>query len=187
MKTADEFLKIRAALLYVINKFPEGVDYIKLFKILYFAQKQHLVTYGRVIVNDTFHADKHGPVPSFSYSALKAKERNNCTKDFDAFLDGITIFNKKVKSTMVPDLDELSVSDIESLDKSLKKYSAKFSYFLSALSHDEAWDSARKRKLEDPENDRMTVIEIAKAGKAKDGMIDYIRDVQLIKRSVSCG
>jgi uncharacterized phage-associated protein len=187
MKSADEFLKIRAALLYVLSKFPQGVDYIKLFKILYFAQKQHLVTYGRVIVNDTFHADKHGPVPSFSYSALKAKERNSCTKDFAAFLEGITITNKNVKSSTLPDMDELSISDIECLDKSFKKYNAKYSYFLSGLSHDDAWASARKRKFDDPENDRMTVIEIAKAGKAKSGMIDYIRNMLLIKRSVSCG
>ena len=55
MKSKDDILKIRATVLYLLNKFPEGVDYIKLFKIIYFAQQRHLSTYGRVIINETFH------------------------------------------------------------------------------------------------------------------------------------
>lgn len=46
MKTRDEILKMRVVVLYVLQSFYEGVDYIRLFKILYFAQKEHLVKYG---------------------------------------------------------------------------------------------------------------------------------------------
>ncbi len=187
MKTTEEYLKIRAAVLYILSKFPEGVDYIKLFKTLYFAQKEHIVKYGRAIVSDTFHAHRHGPVPSFTYAAIKAKEANSCTKDFELFLEGITIDKQRIFSTVLPDMDELSQSDIECLDNSYKFTMNKHSYVLSAQSHDDAWIAASKQKESDPENDRMTVIEIAKAGKAKPGMIDYIRDVQLNKLSVGCG
>ena len=71
MKTSDQISKIKATLLYILNHFPQGVDYIKLFKILYFAQQDHLVKYARPIVEDSFCALKHGPVPSFTYKALQ--------------------------------------------------------------------------------------------------------------------
>lgn len=186
MKTTEEYLKIRAAVLYILSKFPEGVDYIKLFKTLYFAQKEHIVKYGRPIVSDTFHAHRHGPVPSFTYAAIKAKETNSCTKDFELFLEGITIDKQRVFTKVLPDMDELSQSDVECLDNSFKFTINKDSYMLSAQSHDDAWIAASKHKESDPENDRMTVIEIAKAGNAKPGMIDYIRDVQLNKLSAGC-
>jgi uncharacterized phage-associated protein len=186
MKTKSEILKTRATLLYILNKFPQGVDYIKLFKILYFAQRQHLVSYGRVIVNDTFHARTFGPVPSFTYAALKALEKNACTKDFETFLNNISIKSKLVISEDIPDMDELSLSNIECLDFSIQKCKNKNSYQLSAMSHDDAWFAAEKRKVEDPENDRMTIIEIAKAGKASDEIIDYIRNMQLIHKSIEC-
>ncbi|EXY76519.1 hypothetical protein M124_4595, partial [Bacteroides fragilis str. 3988T(B)14] len=50
MKTAIQIAKIRAVVLYIMQSFTQGVDYIKLFKILYFAQQDHLVKYGKVIV-----------------------------------------------------------------------------------------------------------------------------------------
>ena len=34
MKTLEQVKKIESVVLYVLRKFPEGVDYIKLFKII---------------------------------------------------------------------------------------------------------------------------------------------------------
>ena len=39
MKTIDHILKIKAVVLYILKAFPEGVDYIHLFKVMYFAQQ----------------------------------------------------------------------------------------------------------------------------------------------------
>lgn len=189
MKSKDDLLKIRATVLYILNKFPEGVDYIKLFKIIYFAQQRHLSTYGRVIINETFHAKLHGPVPSFAYNAFLALENKNIhnSDDVQTFISGIEINNKIVFSQVVPDLDELSVSDIKCLEYSFEKCKDKKSYSLSKKSHDAAWLSASKSRLLDPENDRMTVLEIAKAGMASVGMLDYIHQNQIIKQSLKSG
>jgi len=54
MKTFEEVKKIESVVLYVLQKFPEGVDYAKLFKIIYFAQKESLVNYGKILFPDTF-------------------------------------------------------------------------------------------------------------------------------------
>ena len=68
--TIDDILKLKAAALYVVNKC-QAIDYFHLFKILYFADREHYAVYGRRIINDTFCALQNGPVPSFLYDAIK--------------------------------------------------------------------------------------------------------------------
>ena len=45
MKTIEQILKIKAVVLYILKAFPEGVDYIHLFKVMYFAQQDQLKEY----------------------------------------------------------------------------------------------------------------------------------------------
>ena len=61
MKTKEEIKKIEAVVLYILGQFKDGVDYIKLFKVMYFAQKDYLLSYGKVLCPDTFKARKFGP------------------------------------------------------------------------------------------------------------------------------
>lgn len=56
MKSPEQIDKIKAVVLYILQHFKDGVDYIKLFKIMYFAQREYLATYGLTIVEDTFKA-----------------------------------------------------------------------------------------------------------------------------------
>ena len=74
MKTIDQILKIKAVVLYILKAFPEGVDYIHLFKVMYFAQQDQLKEYGLPIIYDTFVARKHGPVPALTYKVLRGIE-----------------------------------------------------------------------------------------------------------------
>jgi uncharacterized phage-associated protein len=91
MKTKDQILKIKAVVLYILKAFPEGVDYIHLFKVMYFAQQNQLKEYGLPIVYDTFVARKHGPVPTLTYKVLRGvegkTELSSELKDFAASLD----------------------------------------------------------------------------------------------------
>ena len=64
MKSPEQINKIAAVVLYILQHFKDGVDYIKLFKIMYFAQREYLATYGLTIAEDTFKARQLGPVPS---------------------------------------------------------------------------------------------------------------------------
>ena len=56
MKEKIQIAKMRAVLLYIMQSFPHGVEFIKLFKILYFAQQDHLLKYGKVLIEDSFKA-----------------------------------------------------------------------------------------------------------------------------------
>lgn len=183
MKTKDQILKIKAVLLYILNRFPEGVDYIKLFKILYFAQQDHLVRYGRGVVEDSFKALKHGPVPTYTYKALQVAEGKPLEGDFEKFLKNITVSGSLVFGSAQPDMDELSGSDIKSLDEFISKCKDEESYDLSELSHDTAWSEAFTRSQDDPEKDFMSIIDIAKAGNATPEMVSYIREQQILKKA----
>ena len=184
MKTNDEILKIKATLLYILESFPEGVDFIKLFKILYFAQQNHLVKYGRPIVKDTFCALDFGPIPSFTYKAFQcalSEEPLDCDiKDFnkDFSIQRIKKISY-VKGIIKADSDELSVSDLNILDNSIRENKDIDSLKLSKKSHDNAWKDAYNRAIDDPEKDRMTIIDIARAGNATEKMIKYIRENEM--------
>lgn len=107
--------KIKAVILYFMQSFQNGVDYIKLFKILYFAQQDHLVKYGKVIVEDSFRALKHGLVPAYTYKALQIAEGKPLAGDFAGFLSDIEVRNKKVYTSATPDMDYISGAKFHTL------------------------------------------------------------------------
>lgn len=185
MKTSIQIAKIKAVLLYIMQSFPNGVDYIKLFKILYFAQQDHLVKYGKVLVEDSFKALKHGPVPIYTYKALQIAEGKPLEGNFDEFLSDIQVRDKKVYTSAKPDMNYISGADKRCLDATIEKYKDIEPYDLSSLSHDSAWQEAMKRIKDDPQKNFITIIDIARAGKATQEMVDYIREKQIVKNALS--
>ena len=182
MKTIDQILKIRATVLYVLNAFPQGIDYIKLFKILYFAQRQHLATYGRTIIDDTFQARQFGPVSSFIRKGLELKELSQeLPDDFRLFGNEILVDIlpkcQIIKTTATADMEELSLSEIKCLDKFIKQFRDMKSEEISAISHeDSAWKSAYERWKKDPQQWNMSILEIAEAGGATPNTLAYIKE-----------
>lgn len=188
MKTKDEINKIEAVVLYILNQFKEGVDYIKLFKVMYFAQKDYLITYGKVLCPDTFKARMYGPVPAFSDRVIKTVENRDreVTTDMEAFVSSIKIKKQKVYPNCESEMDYLSVKERQCLDKWIEYCRDKDSMKeLSPESHDEAYDAAWKAYQDDPQKGEMTLIEIARAGGASDKMISYIREKELMSEQLS--
>lgn len=185
MKTTNQIEKIKAVILYIMQSFAEGVDYIKLFKILYFAQRDYLAMYGKVIVDDSFRALKHGPVPTYTYKGLQIAEGKPLEGDFSYFLSGIEVRNKKVYTSLEPDMDYISGAEKRCLDASIDKYRNIEPYDLSDLSHDSAWKEANERMLDDPQKNFITIIDMARAGNASKEMVDYIRDKQILMNALA--
>jgi uncharacterized phage-associated protein len=185
MKSPNQIEKIKAVILYIMQSFADGVDYIKLFKILYFAQRDHLAKYGKVIVDDSFHALKHGPVPAYTYKGLQIAEGKPLEGDFNDFLKDFEVREKKVYAKSKPNMDYISGADKRSLDASIEKYKDIDPYDLSDLSHDSAWRKAMQRMKDDPQKDFITIIDMARAGNASKEMVDYIRDKQIIKNALA--
>jgi len=190
MKTKEEIKKIEAVVLYILQQFKDGVDYIKLFKIMYFAQKDYLLTYGKVLCPDTFKARKFGPVPTLSDKVLKTVETRESLSgrtDLKAFAGSIRVDGSQtVFARQEPDTDYLSGKERECLDKWILYCRDKDSKKeLSPESHDAAYEAAWKAYQDDPQKGEMTLIEIARAGGASEKLVSYIRDKELMNEQLS--
>ena len=185
MKTKEEIDKIEAVVLYILGQFKDGVDYIKLFKIMYFAQKDYLLSYGKVLCPDTFKARKFGPVPMLSDKVLKTVETREslCGRnDLKTFAGAIRVDeNQLVFALQDADTDYLSGKERQCLDKWIEYCRDKDSLKeLSPESHDAAYEAAWQAYQDDPQKGEMTLIEIARAGGASEKLVTYIRDKELM-------
>ena len=187
MKSPEQISKIEAVVLYILQHFKDGVDYIKLFKIMYFAQREYLATYGLTLIEDTFKARQLGPVPSLTYKVLKIVESGDESADLKAFTDAIRVGDDQmVYATQSPDMDYIADMEKEELDKVIATYGDVDSKRLSELSHDEAYKAVCERMKDDPQKDVLTLIDIARAGGATDAMVNHIRQVQIVKEAFVC-
>ena len=155
--------------LYVISRV-KICDIHKLFKILYFAEQQHLSEYGRTITGDTYIAMPNGPVPSFIYDAVKFvrgdKPYFNIDRDLKSEFD--VFRHKYIGAKREANVAYLSASDIECLEKSLAENSHLSFDDLTDKSHDDAWSGAY-------DNGDMDLFDIASAGGANTEMLKYIQ------------
>jgi uncharacterized phage-associated protein len=170
--------KLKAVTLYILKKCG-ATDYIHLFKILYFAEKEHYADYGKRITKDSFIAMEHGPVPSFLYNALKLvtkQEQANADNPLWIIANAVTPGSAELYYYFVaaeePDMDELSKAEIASLDKSIAEHKDMTPWDLSEKSHDEAWHEA----WDIQQNSAMNPYKIAKAGGASDGFVEYMKE-----------
>jgi uncharacterized phage-associated protein len=152
--TNDDVLTLKASVLYILNKAGGVLDKYRIYKSLYFANKEHLNKYGRLIVSDTFFALPNGPVPTKLanvFDAMRGSE-NISRKDRTLFapilesiehcgFDADNFFRAKE----FPDMDELSESDIECLEFGLNKCKGKGFGEIKEESHDSAWKKASQK------------------------------------------
>lgn len=189
MKTQEQIDSIKAVVLYILQHFKDGVDYIKLFKIMYFAQRKYLSTYGLCVVEDTFKARPRGPVPSLTYKVVKMVENGDSfdeCPDLKDFADSVTVDKEqKVSALLEPDMDYIAAMERKVLDETIETYKDVPSEKLSEMSHDAAYKKACKMMELDPERDTMTRLDIARAGGASKEMIEHIREYQLIERALA--
>lgn len=132
------------AVLYIISKLKRK-DFHKIFKILYFADREHIAKYARPITGDTYIAMGDGPVPSKLYDILKSVRGDSYFKDDGKFSKLFKIVNwDLVKPLQKPNLNTLSKTDIEHLDNALELYGDMSWDEVREKSHDYAWRNTIK-------------------------------------------
>lgn len=150
----DDVLTLKAAVLHILNRAGGTLDKYRIYKSLYFANKEHLNRYGRLITSDTFFALQFGPVPTKLADILdfiqSIKKINQSDKDrFTPIIkslescgdDAANYFTAKE----LPDMDELSDSDIECLNIGLDKCIGRGFKEIKEESHDKAWQIASNK------------------------------------------
>jgi uncharacterized phage-associated protein len=140
-----------------VEKFADSVAYLagevsdlttlKTVKLLYLADRDHLLRHGRPILGDWYACMEHGPVPARAYDLLKevrAPEPSFRLNGIDKVLQRIKVESDRryphFKRRDDSPLDALSASDIESLQRVVLEHGTKEPYALVALTHEHsAW------------------------------------------------
>ncbi|MBO7125422.1 MAG: SocA family protein [Bacteroidales bacterium] len=128
------------AILYVTKKL-QRKDFHKIFKILYFSDRNHLAKYSRSITGDTYIAMNDGPVPSNIYDIFKSLRGDGFfAQNAIQFSEYFNVINWNfINPLKDADLKKLSETDVEELNDSLEKYGNLTWDEVREKSHDYAW------------------------------------------------
>lgn len=170
--------------LYILNK-TNGLDYYHLFKVIYFANLNHLAKYGFPMVKDEFYALPDGPVPTKLYDCVK-KKRSYSDKELSSMLEGCVEKGNEDADYMMeakrqPDMDYLSQADIEMLNLSIEENAHMPYTALKEKSHGKEWN----RAFNGNNPKKMTIIGMAQDSNASPEMIKYIIDNHQIENSLA--
>ncbi|MDR2148525.1 MAG: SocA family protein [Tannerella sp.] len=158
------------AILFIANRL-ERKDFHKIFKILYFADREHLSQYGRTITGDTYVAMKDGPVPSKIDDIFKAVRGDSFFTEYAGeYHKYFNVHNWYfIHPNMDANLDCLSESDVEMLTGSLKKYGSLSWDEIREKSHDYAWRAT-------PSNGQISLEDILRESGDSEDYIEFINE-----------
>ena len=138
MRLFDVYKSLNAVL--YISERVQRSDFHKIFKILYFSDREHLMEYGRAITGDRYVAMKYGPVPSNLYDNFKSVRGDSYFVDNGEFSQYFSVVNNDIiKPNRKADVSELSKSDIKHLDNSIELYGKMSMDEICEKSYDYAW------------------------------------------------
>ena len=129
------------------------LDKLKAAKLLFFADKYHLLRYGRPIIGDRYHSLDYGPVPSQALDIMNETIHDDPRplrkQPFRDLLERYVEVDKKhryprFRAKRDPDLDLFSESEIEALEWTVSAHGRKSGGELIKLSHREsAWKEVK--------------------------------------------
>ncbi len=170
-KAPFEIQKIIEVLKYIIANHPHPDKY-NVMKILYFADKIHLLKYGQLITEDKYIKMVYGPVPSRCYDIIKSVFEEQpvypTVKNEIKFVNNIGLANLRD-----PDTDYLSESNIDCLNQSLEENKNLNFGELKARSHDEVYNSVKNQ------NDPIPLLKIAEVLDKSGKLSEYIKQTGL--------
>jgi len=164
-KIAFDFNESKAieTILYLANRISRSYKY-NICKMLYLADKTSLEKYGRFIFGESYSAMKEGATPSNSYDLLKEIAEKDT--------DDLCVEGNAVVALRDANLDYLSESDIECLDRTIAIYDNNPRKMIRDA-HDDAWEKAWESKGEKRSAD-ISVKSIAKTLANSRDLIDYL-------------
>jgi uncharacterized phage-associated protein len=136
-------------------------------QLLYFADKRHLLRYGRTITGDQYRALEQGPIPTLGLDALNEK---GDAASIDAVRKYGQLHGCTFELQRDPDLKLLSKSDVRILDEVLADLGSLHAWQLEDLSHKEpCWIKAGRNEPMDfidffeghPEAEQIKLAEVS--------------------------
>jgi uncharacterized phage-associated protein len=157
-------------ILYVAKHSPKTTGYWVL-KAIYFADRQHLLRFGRRLHEDRYIAMEDGPVPSYGYDLFKNVRYQRTTRaDYQVSAGQFEVVDdRQIVPLRDPDMTIFSKSEIACLNESIAEVSALNFGQLRDKSHDDAWKAAST-------NGAMTLEDIVSAMEGGKAALPYIQD-----------
>lgn len=138
--------KLVQAIAYLSAHGVRQLSKLKLTKLLYFADKYHLLRFGRPILGDRYYCLDFGPVPSVALNLLNeqispSEEPGPHSELFRQYLTVDTrVRYPEFNAAREPDTSALTGSDREALDHTIQQYGTLSALQLRDLSHrDPTW------------------------------------------------
>lgn len=137
--------KITHLLLFVIHSFGGKVEMYRLFAILYFADLQHLLKYGRSITGDSYVAMKDCPVP-FNVFSIYKQLAGDTFKGLDVGIKEFFALNTEGQIVAIGQYssDMIAETEIECLFEVIHIYKNMHDDVLLAKMKDNAWQLSDK-------------------------------------------
>ncbi len=132
-----DFDKAVSALVFLAKKTPK-FDQYKACKLLFLADKRHLVKFGRTITGDSYSALEFGPIPSVIRNEMKQFIENNTGRLRDAFDVDRNFKHPRLVPKRQFDKSALSKSDVAILREIVNEFGAKSFDELQAITHEAA-------------------------------------------------
>ncbi|MBE0431787.1 MAG: SocA family protein [Dehalococcoidia bacterium] len=152
------------AILYLAHRISDS-DIYGICKLLYLVDKTSLEKYGRFVFGESYSAMKEGATPSNAYDLLKEAAR--------APVNGLSVEGNQVVALREADLDCLSDSDIECLDRIIGIYGNTPNWQRAREAHDDAYQKAWNARG-NRQSARMSVESIAELLADADHLLDYL-------------
>ena len=175
-----EVIKGLQVLKYITSKHPDQ-EYYKVLKMLYLADKVHLLKCGKLIVPDKYEKYAHGPVPSLCYEIVKyISDRQEyyshpfderIKKEIEVIKSPETGKLTKLHNLTEPDLDYLSETNIKCLDEAIAKYGHCSFDELKDETHDDIYRSVTEIK------DEISILDMAKVLDKSGALIKHLEDI----------
>ena len=167
--------------LYILNK-AGGLDYYRLFKIMYFAQRAYLKEYGLSIFPDRFCALPNGPAPSMLYDAIKQSQYTPITTTLnEAVVKGSDDAFYMLIPTRQAEMKYISEAARETIDWAFSNYYPKTFNQLKEESHTKVWEAAYNAGGKE-----MLPYDIAREANANEEALESIQNDLSFKQAFQC-
>jgi len=138
--------KAAAAAAYLLSLEGKRMNYMRLLKLLYLAERQSLATLRMPIIGDTPFSMDQGPVLSRVYDLIRA---NNAVGPWGEVIERDTTYEVRLKA--VPDFGALSDAEIALLRQASELYRTHDQWALSDMTHDfPEWEDPNGSSIEIP-------------------------------------
>lgn len=170
MSLFDKNVSINAVM-YILSVLGGRSDMHKICKILYFADQLHLSRYSRSITGADYIRMTYGPVPSQvddMFKAVRGDSYFSDTTEADWLKEYFSFYNRYIiDQKKQPNMDYLSETDIECLDKAIAQCKDKTFSELTEMSHGLAWQNTQQDR-------KMSIKDILREAGDSEEYVEYI-------------